>query len=395
MSAFRELGRYSRLAGFWRERSVFYKDLAQALEDRELLRDFLLGELEISIAPTTRDRNRATGLKQMLKLMEEGVTNIDELLRSTMPASDSMALSTLAFSTASNAKQDCLRQLADGIDRGKEMSATVRKALAPPAVLLPIGFAFAYMLTSFSIPAFEKAAPPEVWVGFSEVVRSAAHIFTFWGPIAVASIAALILWLTVWGFTNLTASWRFSCERSTGLARLLWLLAGPVVPMLTLYRDIQSARMLANLATLLQAGRGLQDALSDLADKASPWMRRHLGWILDHLQLMPGDYVGAFSHGVLSPPILARLHTQVRRDVGNDFAKILVDIGTSGQAKAVQAVDAYASKLNAIILSLIFGFILFFYLGQSWITYQIQDANSPAKVQMRLLQKSSKSLAGQ
>ena len=107
--------------------------------------------------------------------------------------------------------------------------------------------------------------------------------------------------------------------------------------------------------------------------------------------MMPGDYVGAFSNGILSPPILARLHTQVRRDVGNDFSSILVSIGTTGQARAVQAVDAYASKLNAIILSLIFGLILFFYLGQSWITYQIQDANSPASVQMRLLQKSSKS----
>ena len=395
MSAFGELRCYWRLGGFWRDRSEFYRDLAQALEDRELLRDFLLGELEISMAPTTRDQDRAAGLRQMIKLMEEGMTSIDELLRSTMPASDSMALSTLAFSSASNAKQECLRQLADGIDRAKKMSATVRKALTPPAILLPIGFGFAYMLTTFSIPAFEKAAPPEVWVGFSELVRSAARIFSVWGPVAIAGVALLIGWLVMWGFANLTSSWRFACERSTGLLRLAWMLAGPIAPMLTLHRDIQSARMLANLATLLQAGRGLQDALSDLSDSASPWMRRHLEWILDHLQMMPGDYVGAFSHGVLSSPMLARLHTQVRRDVGQDFAKILVDIGTSGQAKAVQAVDAYATKLNAVILSLIFGLILFFYLGQSWITYQIQDANSPAKVQMRLLQKSGKSLSGQ
>jgi hypothetical protein len=390
MNVFHSLSRYFHLASFWRERPVFYRDLAQGLQDRELLRDFLVGELEISTAPTTRDVHRARGLKQMLMLMEDGVTNIDEVLRATMPAADSMALATLAFSSDSEDKQNCLRELANGIDRQKEMVKTIKKALTPPAVLLPIGFSFAYMLTSFSIPAFEKAAPPEVWVGFSEVVRTAAHLFTFWGPVLAIGTVVLVAWMAFWGLQNLTAGWRYRCERSVGWARLGWLLTGPVAPMLTLYRDIQSARMLANLATLLLAGRGLQDAVSDLSDSASPWMRRHLSWILDHLQMMPGDYVGAFSHGVLAPSMLARLHTQVRRDVGNDFSSILVEMGTSGQQKAAEAVDTYAARMNALVLSGIFGLILFFYLGQSWITYQIQDANSPAKVQMRLLQKSAK-----
>jgi hypothetical protein len=160
--------------------------------------------------------------------------------------------------------------------------------------------------------------------------------------------------------------------------------------MLVIYRDIQSARMLANLSTLIQGGRGIQDSLRELSTSASPWMRKHLLWVLEHLQLMPGDYGGAFSHGILSSYALGRMHTMLRRDAGHDFAGVLIDIGTSGQQKAREAVKSSAARINALLLVCIFGVILFFVGGQNWIVMQVQDELSPSNIQRRQYERQQK-----
>jgi type II secretory pathway component PulF len=195
------------------------------------------------------------------------------------------------------------------------------------------------------------------------------------------------MWMIFWGLENLTTRWRYKAESAVGMTKLYWLLLGPIQPMFSLYRDIQSARMLSNLATLLRANRNLQDALGELAKNSTPWMRRHLLMIIESLQLNPGEYVLAFSGGVMSKSVLARLHTKVRRDAGNDFAKVLVEIGTSGQEQARKAVGDYAKKMNAFLLVAVLGIIIFFYAGQGWIVTRIQQEMSPAAIQRRALQR--------
>ena len=384
MSFLQEITKYSRFNAFWATRSDFYRDLAQAVQDKELLRDFINGELEISLAHRTRDLVRAKALGAMQNMMQAGYNSIDEVLSAVMPQGDFMGLAVVRDSKDRAA---ALRSLADNVDQQSAMTKVVRLAMASPALLLPIGFAFALILSSYSIPAFEKAAPPEVWVGYAALVRDVAHLFTKWGVLAFIVFALTTFWFFGWGLSHLTSMWRYKAENARGWSKMMWLLLGPVQPLLSIYRDVQSSRLLANLAVYLQNGRGLQEALSDLSVSASPWMRKHLQWVLEHLQIVPGDYVGAFSHGVLSSTLLARLNSKVRRDAGLDFAKVLIDIGTAGQEKSREDVKKAAGRANVILLLLTLGTVVFFYFGQSWIVFQIQDHSSPTKVQMRALQK--------
>jgi hypothetical protein len=380
MNFFKALARYFELSNFWNERVDFYRDLARAIDEKELLRDFVVGELEISLAPKTADRDRAVGLMFMSKLMAAGINEIHEVLLLAMPASDAMGLSVLRDSKN---KAEALRFVANNVEQQKAMTATVTSALASPLLLVPVGLAFAYILATQTIPAFEQAAPPEIWYGFSQFVRASSHFVKDFGLMLVLTIAAFLVWFVLWALPNLTSIWRMNTENATGKARWLSYLLGPVQPMLSLYRDIQSARMLANLATLLQAGRSLQDALLSLMENATPWMRKHLGAVHHHLQMLPGDYVGAFSHGVLSATLLSRLHTKVRRDSGLGFSQILIEIGTDGQERAREGVQKYASRANRILLVFTISIVLFFYGGQVWVQMQIQDANTPLKIMER------------
>jgi len=372
------------LVPFWSHRVEFYRDLANAIEARELLRDFIDGEWRIASNPMTADKQKAAVLSYMRSLMENGLTSVEQVLERTMPAADAMGIAVVADAQD---KAAALRFVADNVEQQSAMGKVVVSAVASPAILAPVALVFAFVMAGYVIPAFEKSAPPEVWVGFAALVRTVASVFTALAPIVLALLVSGLTWFALYGLAHINSTWRYSAESAVGWARLPWALLGPVRPMLTLYRDIQSARMLSNLATLLQAGRGLQDAITELSKHASPWMRKHLLWVLEHMQLNPGDNVAAFSHGILSGTLLARLHTKVRRDAGADFARVLVEIGTQGQEQARLDVKRYAQQLNVVLLVGVFAIILFFYGGQNYILFQIQEQMSPQNIQQRALRK--------
>ena len=379
-----DIERLLTLWPFWGRRAEFYRDIADSIDARELLRDFVEGEWRIASNPATADKPKAAVLGYMRRLMESGVTALDEVLKRTMPASDAMGIAVVADA---HDRAAALRFVAQNVEQQRAMGKVITTAVTSPAVLAPIAFVFAYVMAAYVIPAFEQGAPPEVWVGFAALVRNAALLFKTYAPFVVGAVLGALAWFSLHGLADITSQWRYQAESAVGAARLPWMLLGPVRPMLTMYRDIQSARMLANLATLLQAGRGLQDALSELADHASPWMRKHINWVLEHMQLNPGDNVAAFSHGILSGALLARLHTKVRRDAGADFARVLVDLGTLGQDQARADVQRYAQQLNIVLLGGVLSVILFFYGGQNFILLKIREATSPQAIQQRALQR--------
>jgi len=382
-----DIDRFLTLWPFWGRRAELYRDIAESIDARELLRDFIEGEWRIASNPATADKAKAAVLGYMRRLMESGITALDDVLARTMPESDAMGIAVVADAQDRAA---ALRFVALNVEQQSAMGKVIASALTSPAVLAPIAFAFAYVMAAYVIPAFEQGAPPEVWVGFAALVRNAAVLFKTYAPILVVGVLGGLAWFSLHGLANTTAMWRYQAESAVGTARVPWMLLGPVRPMLTIYRDIQSARMLSNLATLLQAGRGLQDALSELAKHASPWMRKHIHWVLEHMQLNPGDNVAAFSHGILSGPLLARLHTKVRRDAGADFARVLVDIGTLGQEQARADVQRYAQRLNIVLLGGVLSVILFFYGGQNFILLKIREETSPQAIQQRELQRQQK-----
>lgn len=374
------LKRWWNLRGFWAERADFYRSVARSLERKELLRDFAEGELRIALNPITRDKDKAAGLSFMRKVMEQGTSSLTDVLQAVMPAKDRMALATLKDSRN---QIDTLLHLAEAIDQQKELNKVIAAALIAPALLVPIGFIFAYVLATVSFPLFVESAPPEIWTGFNLFLRETASVFSTYGPFVFAIFSIALIWLFAWGLPNLTADWRYKAENATGLNRLYWTMAFLVHPVLRMYRDIAGTRFLTDLAYILQSGALLNDALETMAQSAQPWMRRHIVMLLTHLRDFPGDYVGAFSHGVLSPFLTGRMHSQVRSETGGRFDQVLVEVGARGQRDAREAIRKTATKLNVVLLALTMGLIVFFYAGQGVVIQSIQDAQSPAAVMKR------------
>ena len=125
----------------------------------------------------------------------------------------------------------------------------------------------------------------------------------------------------------------------------------------------------------------------ELSSNASPWANRHLTWVLEHLQVNPGDYAGAFAQGLLGPRMLSRLQSMVRRDAGREFAKVLIEIGTSGQVRAREDVRTSSVRSNFVLMVLTLGVVVFFYGGQAWIVYRIQEESAPEKLKLRAQQR--------
>ena len=380
----RVVQRAIELAGFWRTRPTFYKDLANSQEQRELFRDFIKGELEIATAEKTMDKNRARGLSYIQNVTIASDFTLHEVLLKTMPKSDGLTLSTLSRTKNIPAS---LREIASNLDRQNELTKIVRSALVTPVLLMPIGYAFSYVLASFSIPEFAKDAPPEVWNWYNSLVRDSAYLLRDYGHWTTLLIVLLLVWIFTLGLPTLTASWRYKMESARGWRRAIWILVFPFQPIFSLYRDIHGTRMIGNLANLMQSGMLLRDAINTLATSAQPWMRKHLQTINAHLEVESGDYVGAFSHGVLPKYLLSRMGSLVRRSGGSQFDKVLIELGTTGFTEAQAAVKRTATALNAALLVLTVSLVAYFYLGQQTIAYSIQDANSPSKVMQRLQKK--------
>lgn len=387
MSLIASFQRYFQLNTFWARRTSVYRDLAKSLAERELPKDFVEGELQIATSPKTSDANLARGLMYMRNLMDNGDPSLHEVLVATMPKGDALALAILKDAKDRPAS---LRLLADNIEQQQALTKMVRQALTSPLILLPVGFAFAYLLSALTIPEFAKAAPPEIWTGYNLAVRLSAEAVAGYGPYVAPAIVAFLIWFFIWALPNLTMDWRYKAESARGWHRVFWFLICPVQPIFTMYRDIQGTKMLGNLANLLQSNMLLADALSALCEGAQPWMRRHIAKIQDHLQQIPGDYIGAFSHGIISAFLLGRLNSMVRRDAGGKFDAVLIELGSVGQEEGREAVRKSAVKINAILMFATMSIILFFYLGQSMIAHSIEDANSPTANMRRNLIKNQK-----
>ena len=76
---------------FWPDRAEFYRDLAESLQEKELLRDFIQGEIDSGEKGSPRLR----ALMHMRRMMNAGEIDIVTLLEAVMPDTDRLALTVL------------------------------------------------------------------------------------------------------------------------------------------------------------------------------------------------------------------------------------------------------------------------------------------------------------
>lgn len=366
---------------FWPDRAEFYRDLAESLQEKELLRDFIQGEIDSGEKGSPRLR----ALMHMRRMMNAGEIDIVTLLEAVMPDTDRLALTVLRTAPDTPLVLD---KIANSVDIESSMRASLRKALIPPIFLTGVTIIFVGVIVFGTLPAFEQSAPPETWVGLAWFIRAFANMLRDYGPVYLISVLLFWTWLYTWGLHNWRNRFRSYIETSSGLTRTMltvtFIPLGPVAPMLVLYRDYQASKVLDGLALVLSSGRQLNDAIEELMVGASPWLRRHLSAVHDHLLRQPGDYVEAFGRGILSQHLKARMMSKSRRDFGGAFASVVQYLGTTGQLQARLSFEKKAKQLNFGLAMASILVILFLYFGQSYIAFKMQDSFTPDSIERRL-----------
>jgi hypothetical protein len=337
---------------FNKTRESFYEDLAEAITDKESLRDFLSNLRDFLL--NNGQKPRALLFTRMLERMDEEEGRLSHILRTIVPDDDILTLLAIDSITKAPERAAALMFHADTLRKAKKMKATVVKAMLTPIMVTPIVCAFAYIISVFFIPEYEKIAPPSKWPAIGQVLYAISVVLRGYGTfIGIGIVVALV------AFVRSFASWK-------GETRAKF---DEYLPY-KMYRDYNGAKFLVALSSLVNSKLSLAEALELLSSKASPWMAWHIQKILKNMDDHPDDYARAFNTGVLSKEIHQRLSTYARR---SSFSDGLVRLGTDGLVHVHESVEKSSTKVNIVaIFGTVFA-IMFFYGGNLMISQAIQS----------------------
>ena len=334
MSLARVMVSWVALADFRLARAEFYRDFAEMYQRNEAMVSFLEGE--IANASLTRQRSRARALRLVLHRHQDGdhASRVSHLLEGVVPRSDGLLLA--AVDRAAD-KPQALRALAEAIDKQQQMLRVMLSHAALPAVTIPICFALIALLGKV-ILVIDDATPPyaqeALWDGMNGWARTIAHFAQAWGAqlvVALGAALAAVLW---------------SLPRWRGAARLRvegW-------PIYGLYRDFQAGMLFSSMAMMLRTGETLQGSIDDVTQRASPWMRWHLGRVVDALEENPTGTLDAFRRGLLSAHLLSRAATLNRSSTS--FSEVLIQLGTTEGERVLTRVKKAAVIANFALVGL-------------------------------------------
>jgi type II secretory pathway component PulF len=332
-------------------RERFYDDLAEAILDKESLKDFLTGYRDFCLQ--NNNAGWAQIYQRMLERMDENEGKLSHVLATIVPDSDLMTLRSIDAISEAPDRAKGLRFMGENIRKLRDIKKIVLKALMSPLVVTPIIIAFALIVCFYFVPEYEKIAPPAHWAGIGQLIFALSVVLRNYGIVLAGGVIALIV-IFVRSFPRWTGAIRKRLDCYLPYR---------------LYRDYQGANFLVALASLVNSKATLAEALEILEGQASPWMAWHIRQILDNMDIYPDDYAAAFDTGLLSPEIHMRLSTYARRTGGFDDG--LIRLGTEGLKHVQETVEKSSSKLNIIAIFAAVGGIMFFYMGNLMISQSV------------------------
>ena len=322
------------LVDFRSTRAEFYRDFAEMYQRNEAMVSFLEGE--IANANLTRQRSRARALRIVLHRHQDGehASRVSHLLEGVVPRADAMLLT--AVDRAAD-KPQALRALADAIDKQQQMLRLLLSYSALPVVTIPICYALIALLGKV-ILVIDAATPvyaqDALWEGMNGWARTIATFAQDWGAQTLA-VLGLALGTVLWSLPRWRGAPRLRVEG--------W-------PIYSLYRDFQAGMLFSSMAMMLKTGETLQGSLDDVTQRASPWMRWHLGRVLDALEENPTATIDAFRRGLLSSHLLSRAATLHRSSAS--FSDVLIQLGTTEGERVLARVKKAAVIANFALVGL-------------------------------------------
>ena len=333
MSA-RAIANWLALLDFRSARAEFYRDFAEMYQRNEAMVSFLEGE--IANAQLTRQRSRARALRVVLHRHQDGehASRVSHLLEGVVPRSDAMLLT--AVDRAAD-KPQALRALADAIDKQQQMARLMLSYSALPTITVPICYALISLLGKV-ILVIDEATPvyaqDALWEGMNGWARVIAMFAQAWGAQTLLALG-LALGAVLWSLPRWRGASRLRVEA--------W-------PIYGLYRDFQAGMLFSSMAMMLKTGETLQGSIDDVTQRASPWMRWHLGRVVDALEESPTGTLDAFRRGLLSPHLLSRAATLNRSSAS--FSDVLIQLGTTEGDRVLLRVKKAAVIANFALVGL-------------------------------------------
>ena len=334
MRSARALVDWVALFDFRATRAEFYRDFAEMFHRNEALVSFLEGE--IANATLTSQRSRARALRLVLHRHQDGehASRVSHLLEGVVPRTDAMLLAAVVRAVD---KPQALRALAVAIEKQQQMVRLMLGYSVLPAITIPICYVLIALLGKV-ILVIDDATPvyaqEALWQGMNGWARDIAVYAGSWGPQTVLALAVSLV-TVLWSLPRWRGAWRLRVES--------W-------PVYGLYRDFQAGMLFSSMAMMLRTGETLKGSIDDLTHRASPWMRWHLGRVVDALDENPTATLDAFRRGLLSPHLLSRASTLNRSCTS--FSDVLIQLGTSEGERVLARVKRAAVVANIALVGL-------------------------------------------
>lgn len=164
-------------------------------------------------------------------------------------------------------------------------------------------------ITADTIAKIMQTAPNLKFTGFNGLVVFLASFFMeYWKEILV--FIAVAVALVIHYSSRLIGSFREKIDE---------------MPLLSIYRDIESANAIAMLSMFLSSGLVLKEALNRLAFAGTPWRKWQVSKITSALDSRPNELMYAFSRGLFSPKLRARLAALT--DSSSAFEQAIITLG--------------------------------------------------------------------
>lgn len=333
---------------FSRRRSDFYEDLAEAIDDNAVLVEYLRTHQK-------RAKSRQDLIEPIYSLWLRRMDDrsFAQALLGTVPTSDVMILEA---AERSGRLAEGLRFLAKAIRGADTMRSELRRAVAGPLFLLGM---FVSMLVGFSfylVPVLLQIMPVSSWPMVGQALYGVSQVVTGYG-IWIGGVVVALSMLFVWSLPRWTGVWRNRADK--------------YIPMYAIYRDYVGAIFLVSLASMMQAGDGLAEALAALAKRGSPWLRWHITRIRTRLDKNTDQQTAAFATGIFNQQLTDRV---IDFGARQSVDKALGKVGLASIEKVTKFVSGSATVLNRLLIALCGATMIFIILGVMLTANEAQNA---------------------
>ena len=339
------------------ERADFYRDLADAMQRRVSIRDYL----ERAVSNATMLKKRETALiasKLLVKLSTGNSISISALFDGIAPKSDQILFK--AVDGAGSKIVIALLMCAESVEFRHKSLLNIAEKLSVPMLAIPIVGALS-VITSQIIAGIAKDTPASIWTGFNGLVRELAEFIND-GGVGIAAGTAATVAIFIYLLPNLRGRIRLTLDKRLPFS---------------LYRDYNAAMVISSLSILIHSGRTMKEALEDLRGSSSPWLRWQINKIIMSIEVDPSNYMAAFSLGLMPLTVRARLASLL--DSNNSFVEALQLLGGKESAALQKRIVISAIGLRSIVLGAVIAVALVLSIGVMTIGSSLSNATDPSK----------------